>query len=99
MNFTLPPEFSVTPNFPDMRIAVEGEPEFKLCDLWQASIKIQDVCWVLEVRWIPPRKQFFCQMVRYRAEPQWKAWLDYPHEVMGWIGQAIQKLQAQRTQE
>ena len=71
---------------PDMRL-VDG-PGTSEDDVWQAATMVGKEHYILDVGWWPHNKKYVCRMILNKdwEQPQEVRTLDYPHEVVVWVG-------------
>lgn len=96
IHLSAPPGFITTKlGLPDMSLTDEpvGEP-------WLAKLKVGEVEHLLEVAWWPVQAKYMCRYVvgLNWEEPRELRHMDYPHEVVTWVGQWF-KLLHRRVQE
>jgi len=96
IHLSAPPGFVTTSQgLPDMTLVEEdqGEP-------WLAKLTIGEVEHLLEVAWWPHQGTYMCRYVvgRNWEEPREMRHMDYPHEVVAWVGSWFKRLH-QRIQE
>jgi len=80
------------PGIPDMSLVDEGLTTSEE-DVWQAGTQVGEDNYTLDVGWWPHNKKYVCRLVLNRdwEQPQEVVTLDYPHEVVTWIGSWFKK--------